>query len=211
MLEIVMQPSGSAINQLLAQAKDGSHGAVGELLSAYRNYLRNLANQRLGGKLGGRVSPSDLVQETLLAAWTDFESFRGVDAGQFSGWLRTILLRKISAAITTHLNTSKRNVSRELSISPLLGSSVMEVTHSLSGREQTPSAIVSVDEDTLLAQRLLTNLPEEYRQVIQWRNLEGIQFNEIAKRLGKTSGATRLVWLRAIRMLREMHAAESGS
>ncbi len=204
-----MQPSVAHINQLLAQAKGGSRGAVGDLLSAYRNYLRNLASQRLGGKLGGRVSPSDLVQETLLAAWTDFESFRGVEASQFSGWLRTILLRKISAAVATHLNTSKRDVSRELSFSPMLGSSVTEVTQGLSGREATPSAIVSIDEDTLLAQKLLTNLPEEYRQVIQWRNLDGIQFNEIAKRLGKTSGATRLVWLRAIRMLREMHQSAS--
>ncbi len=84
----------------------------------------------------------------------------------------------------------------------------MEVTKSLRGREETPSKIVSIGEDTQLINSLLENLPDEYRQVIQWRNLEGVRFNEIAKRLGKTSGATRLVWLRAIRMLREMHDSE---
>ncbi len=119
-----MQPSATLINQLLHQAKGGSSTAVEELLAAYGDYLRNLATHRLGAKLGGRVSPSDLVQETLLAAWRDFESFRGADAPQFSVWLRTILLRKISAAVAVHLKTSKRDLSREFTSLPAVGSSV---------------------------------------------------------------------------------------
>lgn len=206
-----MQPSINLVNQLLLQARMGSRTAVEELLKAYGEYLRSLARQRLGSKLGGRVSPSDLVQETLLAAWRDFATFRGEDAPQFSMWIRTILLRKVSAAVALHLKTSKRDVEREQHASALVGSSVMEVTKGLCGREETPSKIVSIDEDTQLIQRLMRNLPEEYRQVIQWRNLDGIRFNDIAKRLGKTSGATRLVWLRAIRMLREMHESEVES
>ncbi len=179
-----------------------------ELFAAYADYLRSLASQRLGCKLGGRVSPSDLVQETLLAAWRDFSSFRGEDAPQFSVWLRTILLRKISAAVALHLKTSKRDVQREFHVSALLGSSVGEVTKGLRGRDETPSTIASLGEDVQLIQRLLSSLPDEYRKVIQWRNLDGIQFSEIAVRIGKTSGAARLVWLRAIRMLREMYEAE---
>lgn len=203
-----MQPSITLVNRLLAQAKDGSTSAIEELFAAYGDYLRSLASQRLGCKLGGRVSPSDLVQETLLAAWKDFSSFRGEDAPQFSVWLRTILLRKISAAVALHLNTSKRDLQRERHAVNLIGSSVVHVTDGLQGREQTPSKIVSVGEDTRLIQLLLTKLPDEYRMVVQWRHIEGIQFNEIAARLGKTSGATRLVWLRAVRMLREMYEIE---
>jgi RNA polymerase sigma-70 factor (ECF subfamily) len=206
-----IQPSASLVNQLLAQARDGSTSAIEELLAAYGDYLRNLASQRLGSKLGGRVSPSDLVQETFLAAWRDFSSFRGADAPQFSVWLRTILLRKISAAVALHVNTSKRDLQREQHASTLVGSSILEITKTLPSKEETPSKIVSSGEDTLLIQRLLTSLPDEYRLVIQWRNLDGIQFNEIASRLGKTSGATRLVWLRAIRMLREMYESEVKS
>lgn len=203
-----MQPSVALVNQLLSQARDGSGCAVEELLAAYRDYLRNLASQRLGARLGGRVSPSDLVQETLLAAWKDFGSFRGGDAVQFSVWLRTILLRKVSAAVAAHAKTSKRDIGREFSVLPRTGSSVLEVTKGLAGREETPSTIVSVGEEAIVIQGLMAKLPEDYRLVIQWRHLEGIQFNEIAERLGKTSGATRLLWLRAIRMLRELHESE---
>ena len=203
-----MQPSLIRVNQLLSQARGGSGAAIEELFSVYRDYLRSLASQRLGRNLAGRVSASDLVQETLLAAWKDFDSFRGTEALQFSVWLRTILLRKVSAAVATHLKTSKRDVARECSVSPLVGSSALDVTKGLPGREETPSKIVSLAEEAFSIQRLLANLPEDYRLVIQWRQLEGIQFNEIAKRLNKTSGATRLLWLRAIRMLRELHANE---
>lgn len=203
-----MQPPVTLVNRLLAQAKGGSASAIEELFSAYGDYLRVLASQRLGCKLGGRVSPSDLVQETLLAAWKDFSSFRGEDAPQLSVWLRTILLRKISAAVALHLNTSKRDIQRERHAFSFVGSSVAPAAEGLQGREDTPSKIVSVDEDARRIQQLLTNLPKEYRLVVQWRNFEGIQFNEIASRLGKTSGATRLVWLRAIRMLREMYEHE---
>ena len=178
-----------------------------ELLSAYREYLRFLASQRLGCKLGGRVSPSDLVQETLLAAWKDFESFRGVDATQFSMWIRKILLRKVSAAVAVHVKASKRKVARECIQTPFAASSTFDAGANLIAREQTPSKIVSIGEDALLIQDYLNQIPEEYRLVIQWRNFEGIRFNEIAERLGKTSVATRLLWLRAIRMLREIHEA----
>ena len=203
-----MQPSVIRVNQLLSLAREGSGSAIEELFSVYREYLRSMASQRLGCNLAGRVSASDLVQETLLAAWKDFDSFRGADALQFSVWLRTILLRKVSAAVASHLKTSKRDVGRECSVSPGVDSSPLDITKGLAGREETPSKIVSVAEEAISIQQLLTKLPEDYRLVIQWRQLEGVQFNEIAKRLNKTSGATRLLWLRAIRMLREIHETE---
>jgi RNA polymerase sigma-70 factor, ECF subfamily len=119
--------------------------------------------------------------------------------------------RRCTPILALHVNTSKRDLQREQHASTLVGSSILEITKTLPSKEETPSKIVSSGEDTLLIQRLLTNLPDEYRLVIQWRNLDGIQFNEIASRLGKTSGATRLVWLRAIRMLREMYQSEVNS
>ncbi len=138
-----MQPSATLVNELLAQVRGGSSGAMEELLGVYDDYLRDLASRRLNFRLGRRVSTSDLVQETMLAAWSDFSSFRGVDAQQFSAWLRTILLRKISAAVALHLKSSKRDMQREHDMSVVVGSSVLEVTKGLSGREDTPSNIVS--------------------------------------------------------------------
>lgn len=203
-----MQPTKELVNQLLVEARGGSQTAIGELMAYYGDYLGSVARQQLGAKLCGRVSPSDLVQETLLAAWKDFASFQGTEAPQFSAWLRTILGRKISSAVALHMGTSKRDISRESGAA--VGNMIVEVNKSLHSREKAPGDVVSLEEDALIIQRLLASLPEEYRQVVQWRNLDNIQFKEIANRIGKSAGATRLVWLRAMRMLKEMHGGSDG-
>ncbi len=202
-----MYQSASSVDELLAQAKSGSGPAVEKLLLTYKDYLRSIAAARLGARLAGRVSPSDLVQETMLAAWTEFTQFQGDNARQFAVWLRTILLHKISATVTTHLKTAKRNANREQRINSAAGSSI-QMADCLMSRDQTPSSIVSSDEQAARIQQLLPQLPEEYRLVIQWRNFDGVQFQEIAERLGKSCGAVRLVWLRAIRTLRALHEGE---
>ncbi len=117
----------------------------------------------------------------MLAAWRDFSSFRGEDAPQFSVWLRTILLRKISAAVASHLKSAKRDAQREQCISTAGGSSVVEVTKGLPGREDTPSRIVSIGEETQLIRRLLEKLPEEYALVIRWRNIEGFNLARLPR------------------------------
>ncbi len=197
-----MQPPAELVNQLLTEAREGSQAAVAELLEGYWDYLQGIAHRQLGSKLCGRVSSSDLVQETLLAAWKGFGSFQGTEDHQFSAWLRTILNRKISSEVAVHMGTAKRDISRESDAT--VGSLTEEVSKSLQSREKDPGEIVLLEEDALIIQRFLANLPEEYRKVIQWRNIDSIRFKEIANRIGKTSGATRLVWLRAMQMLKEM-------
>ena len=48
------------------------------------------------------------------------------------------------------------------------------------------------------------DLKDLYRDVIVLRNLQGLPFDQVARRLDRTSGATRMLWLRAIKQLREL-------
>jgi len=57
----------------------------------------------------------------------------------------------------------------------------------------------------------LAQLPPDYREVIVLRNLEGLPFAQVAKRMGRTSGAVRILWLRALDHLRQMQTDEEGS
>ncbi len=50
----------------------------------------------------------------------------------------------------------------------------------------------------------LSKLPEHYRDVIIYRNLQGLTFEEIATRMERTVGATRMLWLRALEKLKEV-------
>jgi len=75
----------------VAKARDGAIDAIGELLEPYRNYLQFFAAAQMGRHVGLRVTPSDLVQDAMLAAHRDFIGFRGETSAEFSNWLRTIL------------------------------------------------------------------------------------------------------------------------
>jgi RNA polymerase sigma-70 factor (ECF subfamily) len=51
-------------------------------------------------------------------------------------------------------------------------------------------------------------LPPQHRDVLVWRNLQGLSFEEIAARLDRKPGATRMLWLRAIERLRAIFRKE---
>ncbi|MBU6174565.1 MAG: RNA polymerase subunit sigma, partial [Planctomycetes bacterium] len=57
----------------------------------------------------------------------------------------------------------------------------------------------------------IARLPDEYREVIILRHIHGLAFNDIGLRLNKTSGAVRMIWMRAIEKLRESAASSTGS
>ena len=62
---------------LLTRARQGDADSLGALLELYRNYLHLLARTQIDLHLQGRVSPSDVVQETFLQACRHFGQFRG--------------------------------------------------------------------------------------------------------------------------------------
>ena len=48
----------------------------------------------------------------------------------------------------------------------------------------------------------LEKLPSDYREVIVLRHLEDLSHEEVARRMDRTPGAVRMLWLRALSALR---------
>src|SRR5438034_439810 len=84
-------------------------------LEKYREYLRVLARLHLDPRLQAKLDPSDVVQQTLLEAFRDWDQFRGEDAAQRAAWLRKILARNL-ANLVRDLKRDKRDVDRERSL-----------------------------------------------------------------------------------------------
>ena len=84
---------------LLGQARKRDTESLGKLLQWYVNYLTILATTQLDRRLRRRMSPSDLVQETMLAAHRDFADFRGTSQPELLGWLRKILINTLHRGI----------------------------------------------------------------------------------------------------------------
>ena len=191
---------------LLDRAKGGSAADVGQLLSIYTQYLKTLANHQLDRRVRQRVSPSDLVQDTLLEAHRDFPNFRGTTTPELVAWLRRILIHNLIRASEHHLHTEKRDARREISLQRLasnLGSVDSPVEAALKSPIGSPSADLRGQEQVSELEKALSTLPSEQRQVVVMRHLEGLAFNEISQRMGRSSGACRMLWMRAMDDLRD--------
>jgi len=70
-----------------------------------------------------------------------------------------------------------------------------------------PGERVQREEAVLLADRL-SQLPASYRRVLVLRNLQGMPFEEVAREIDRSVGATRMLWLRAIEKLRAVYRKE---
>ncbi|MGA2621262.1 MAG: sigma-70 family RNA polymerase sigma factor [Thermoguttaceae bacterium] len=196
------------IGRLLDKARRGEAESLGQLLQVYRNYLTVLASTQLDRRLRRRVNPSDLVQETMLAAHCDFAKFRGCSERELLAWLRQILINCLHHAIETHLKAKKRDVRRDISVeqvSAALDRSVVDLAQVLADQGPSPSAGLQQRERAVALADQLAKLRPQYRDVIALRNLQCLSFEEVADRMGRKPGAVRMLWLRAMEKLKQIY------
>ena len=193
--------------QLLRSARAGRPECLGQLLQLYRNYLKLLAATQIDERLRARVSPSDVVQETLLEAHRDFCQFRGRTGPEFLAWLRQILINNLMRLVERHVLAQKRDVRREVSldrIAAALERSTARLEAVLADQGASPSSSVQRREYAIVLADCLVELPPDYREVLVLRHLKGLRFSEVAERMDRSAGAARMLWLRAIERLRDV-------
>jgi RNA polymerase sigma-70 factor, ECF subfamily len=195
-----MPPPDAIPELLLAQARAGDAAALGQLLELYRNYLRLIARSMMGHTLGLKLDASDLVQETFLKAHRQFPDFAGADEPGFIAWLRKILVRTV-ADQARYYRAGVRSQRREVALEDLLDRAGGAAERALADSLPSPSALAVRREQSVLLADALEKLPADYRTVFVLRNIEHIPFNEIAARLGRSPGAVRVLWTRAMQRL----------
>jgi RNA polymerase sigma-70 factor (ECF subfamily) len=200
------QASQVTTDELLGRAQAGSSECLGQLLQLYANYLKLLVLAQLEHNLRVRVSPSDVIQETFFEAHRDFVQFRGKTSGEFLAWLRRILVNNLCRVVEQHVLAEKRDVRREVSLERLasaLEQSTARLEAVLPDPGSSPSTGAHRREMEIVLADQLAELPSDYRDVIVLRHIEALPFEDVARRMERSSGAVRMLWLRAVKMLRE--------
>jgi RNA polymerase sigma-70 factor (ECF subfamily) len=195
-----LSPKDEFPETLLRRARGGDQAALGQLLELYRNYLRLQARTLIGSALRVRLDSSDLVQETFLEAARDFGRFAGSTEGEMVSWLRQVLVRNLADQARRH-QSHKRDARRDESLEGLLERSSREVQAALASGISTPSAQARRREQAVVLADALAALPPDYREVIVLRHLERLKFDDVAARMGRSAGATRMLWTRALERL----------
>jgi RNA polymerase sigma-70 factor (ECF subfamily) len=196
------------VPRLMERARQGDAASLGQLLQIYRNYLTVLATTQLDRRLRRRVNPSDLVQDAMLAAHCDFGKFQGRSERELLAWLRQILINCLHHVIETHLRAKMRDMRREVFVEQAgeaLDRSAYNFTQMIADRGPSPSAPLQQRERAVALADQLAKLPPQYRDVIVFRNLQGLSFEEVAERMDRKPGAVRMLWLRAIEKFKHIY------
>ena len=102
-----------------------------------------------------------------------------------------------------YLLAEKRDVRREVAFSPAADRTDRPAHDAVADHRPGPASEAVGSERHHQLQHALAELPENYRRIIELRNVHGLPFDEIASRLNRSSGAARMLWLRAIELLRQ--------
>jgi RNA polymerase sigma-70 factor (ECF subfamily) len=190
--------------QLLCQARAGDNLALGRLLEVYRAYLVVLARVQIGRRLQGKADASDVVQEAFLGACRDFAQFRGSTEAEFVAWLRQILASLLANLVRHYQGTQRRDVRLERELAVALDQSSQALDRGLITPQSSPSQQVIRREQSLLLAQALDQLPEEWRDLLILRHLEGLSFPEVSRRLGRSVDSLKKQWPRALAGLRRL-------
>jgi RNA polymerase sigma-70 factor (ECF subfamily) len=179
---------------LLDKARAGETEALGHLLQEFRPYVCVIIHAQRDRRLNSRLDDSDLVQDVMTAACRRFGEFRGKTSAELAAWLRRIALGITANAARDHLGTERRDVNREQALG--VGAEPAD-----SG--STPSAQAIRHERAARLAEALARLPDDMQQVLLGRHVEDLPYAVLAERLGRSEGAVRVLYVRAIRRLRD--------
>jgi RNA polymerase sigma-70 factor (ECF subfamily) len=189
---------------LLDRARAGDSPALGRLLESHRGYLSVLARVQIGRRLQGKADASDVVQDAFLGATRDFPQFRGTSEGEFRAWLRQILASLLANLVRHYQGTQRRDVRLERQLAVELDQSSVALDRGLVAPQSSPSQQAARREQAVVLADALARLPEEWRDLLILRHLEGLTFPEVARRLGRTVDVLKKQWPRALAGLRRV-------
>ena len=199
---------GAQIAGWLEAARRGDGVARDRLFDACRSYVDLAARYHLQRRLQAKVDASDIVQQSLLEAHRGFERFTGETAGEWLAWLKRIVVHNAFDEAKRWRGTAKRDAGREVALDRADDRSSAWPLDPASP-EPSPSQHAVRGEQELLIAAALERLPEDHRDILLLRNIERLPFEEVARRMGRSAGACRMLWMRAIASLRDELAANA--
>lgn len=178
---------------LLQSALSGDERALGELLDRHRPLLKLLTRRQFDACPEAACDESDIVQQASLFAVRSFRQFQGASVGEFVAWLREI-----------HHHTSVDLLRRRLAEKRGGGNRAGELPDDPPARLPSPSQRLLQDERAGELAAAIETLPEDQREAVRLRHLEGWPLADIARRLGRSEAAAAGLVKRGLSALRRL-------
>jgi RNA polymerase sigma-70 factor, ECF subfamily len=170
-------------SSLIAAAKSGNREAFAEI---YRMHSQRVY-RHICYITGDPYEADDLTNETFIQAWKSIPKYedRGVP---IEHWLL-----RIGHRMATHY-LKRRKPTQDIE----------DVRLEDPSEGHQPEHLIEVAGEVEKLREAVIQLPEVQRQVIVWRFIEDMTYDEVAGLLGKSAGAVRVIQFRALRQLRDL-------
>ena len=185
------------------RARQGDEEAAQVLFVSVFDTLYALVSPRVQGVLrAAALEPEDVIQEVYAKAWVELPATEFADYGHFVKWLRTIA-RNQMRDLYRRLRADKRDILRNVAPSGNSRTGYPGLLDRLSTDERSPSQGAARREAIAALAGQMWRLPEDYRQVIRLRFIQGWRVSEVAEYLGRTESAVHMLCHRALKRLRQ--------
>jgi len=175
-------PAGDSDLALVQRTVAGDQRAYELLVIKYQRRIERL----IGRMVRDSNLVEDIAQETFIRAYRALPQFRG--EAQFYTWLYRIAV-----------NTAKKTL-MDLKRDPLIYESAMSVhdendetsrpEHELT-TDETPETVLAAQEIAAAVNAAMEALPEDLRQAVTLREIEGLSYDEIALAMNCPIGTVR--------------------
>ena len=189
-------------SELIARARSGDRAALDQLFTLYRSYLRLTIASSMGPHLRRECDASDVLQETLLVAASQFAKFQGTDEPELLGWLRVLAGRKL-IDLARRAGRLKRAPKDQLSLDQAQQDDEEKLAYQLVADLTSPSHAAAKREMAVKLAEALAQIDPKEAEVIWLHHVEGVSFEAIGQRIGTGRNGVRGIWMRALRNLRQ--------
>jgi RNA polymerase sigma-70 factor (ECF subfamily) len=197
-------------DELLARVRAGDQEALAALIEGRRAQLLAHIERQLSAAMRRKVEPEDVLQEVTADALRSLEAIDLADRDPFR-WLCQLVQRRIVDAHRRLFGAQKRAASREISLQTPLGgpgSSGKDLAAVLAASITSASKAFNRRRLASALLKALEKLPEEQREALRLRYMEGLPSREIAAKLGKSDGAVRVMLTRAVQKLQALMSVD---
>jgi len=197
-MEDIAAPGQSPTNRdeaaLLAQMQAGEDDAFEVCVRTYCNQLL-LAARRI---LRNEEDANDAVQEAFLSAFKGLAQFKG--ESRLGTWLHRIVLNAALGRLRSRQRHPEKSIEELL---PHFGEGEHQLDPPVPWKA-APEVPLQAEETRELVQRCIDQLPDTYRIVLLFRDIEGLTTEATAQTLGTSTAVVKTRLHRARQALRAL-------
>lgn len=183
--------------ELVQRALGGDRDALESLLLAYYPDLQRRVKSRMSKRLAQLFSVEDVLQLAYSRAFNAVSNFEPKSEHSFYGWLCRIADNQL-------IDLAKQRRRENIVDAPqsIRDTSTVDLLDCFTSEGLAPVDGAIRGEAARLLHVAIGGLPLEYKQVIELRDINGVELEDIAEQMGKTVDAVRALRHRAMKKLR---------